>query len=73
MPASDIWNAVFALVTKPRAMPPIVFNKASLNTPLKSTSGSQQDSEQFHDDIDPRILREANGCVYNNTKGFYEK
>ncbi|KAI9770965.1 MAG: hypothetical protein M1840_002669 [Geoglossum simile] len=70
---SDIWNAVFALVTKPRATPPTVFNKSILSTPLKSTSSSQQGGEQFHDDIDPRILEEVNGCVYHDTKGFYEK
>jgi hypothetical protein len=72
-PDWNIWNAVFALVTKPRATPPTVFNKSIPDTPLKSTSGSQQGSEQFHDDIDPRILEEVNGCVYDDTKGFYEK
>ncbi|KAI9776690.1 MAG: hypothetical protein M1839_009417 [Geoglossum umbratile] len=69
----DIWNAVFALVTKPRATPPTVFDQSILGTPIKSTSSSQQGGEQFHSDIDPRILGEVNGCVYNDTKGFYEK
>jgi hypothetical protein len=74
-PASDldIWNAVFVLVAKPRATPLTILNKSTLDTPLKSTSSSQQGNEQFHDDIDPRILEEVNGCVYNDTKGFYEK
>jgi hypothetical protein len=40
---------------------------------LKSTSSSQQLNEQTHDEIDPRMLLEINGCVYNNTKGFYAK
>ena len=72
--ASDeaVLNAVFALVIL-RATPPTVFNKAPHDTPLKSTSSSQQGSEQTHDEIDPRILQEINGCVYQNTKGFYEK
>jgi hypothetical protein len=51
----DVWSAVFALITR-RATPPIVFNKAALDTPLKSTPSSQQSSEQAHDEIDPRIL-----------------
>ncbi|KAI9765253.1 MAG: hypothetical protein M1839_005600 [Geoglossum umbratile] len=72
-PDPDIWNAVFALVTKPRVTPPTVFNKAALDTPLKSTSSSQHGKEQIHKKLDERILQEINCCVYNNTKGFYEK
>jgi hypothetical protein len=68
----DIWNTFISLVSL-RAAPPTIFNKASLDTALKSTSSSQQGSEQIHDEIDPRILQEINGCVYQNTKGFYEK
>ena len=68
----DIWSAVSALVAA-RATPPTVFNVAALDTPLKSTTSSQQGSEQTHDEIDPRILQEINGCVYQNTRGFYEK
>jgi hypothetical protein len=68
----DIWSAVFALVAL-RATPPTVINKAALDTPLKSTSSSQQGSEQTHDEIDPRILQEINSCVYRDAKGFYEK
>jgi hypothetical protein len=63
----DIWNAVFTLVAL-RATPPTISNKAALDTPLKSTSSSEQGNEQTHDEIDPRILQEINGCVYNNTK-----
>jgi hypothetical protein len=72
--ASDevVLNTVSALVA-PRATTPTIFNKFALDTPLKSTSSSQQGSEQTHDEIDPRILQEIDGCVYRNTRGFYEK
>jgi hypothetical protein len=68
----DIWTAVISLVS-PRATPPTISTKAALDTPLRSTSSSQQGNEQTHDEIDSRILQEINGCVYNNTKGFFEK
>jgi hypothetical protein len=68
----DIWTAVISLVSL-RATPPSISNKAALDTPLKSTSSSQQGSEQIHDEIDQRILQEISGCVYQNTRGFYEK
>jgi hypothetical protein len=48
-------------------------NKAALDTPLKSTSSPQQGNEQTHHEIDPRISQEINGCIYKDTKGFYEK
>jgi hypothetical protein len=67
----DIWQAVSTLVAS-QGTPPTILNKAIFDTPLKSTS-SQQGSEQTHDEIDPRILQEINGCVYQNTRGFYEK
>jgi hypothetical protein len=66
----DIWTAVISLVSV-RAIPPSISNKAALDTPLKSTSSSQQGNEQTHDEIDPRILQEINGCIYKDTKGFY--
>ncbi|KAI9770216.1 MAG: hypothetical protein M1839_003244 [Geoglossum umbratile] len=72
--STDIWGAVYDLVTESKATtPPTVFNKATLDTPFKSTSGSQQGTEQTHGDIDDRILQEVDGCTYNNTGGFYEK
>ncbi|KAI9783266.1 MAG: hypothetical protein M1839_004106 [Geoglossum umbratile] len=70
----EIWNTVFTLVAPPKATTPlIVFNRVILDTPLKSTSGSQHGKEQIHKKLDERILQEVNGCVYNDTKGFYEK
>jgi len=39
-PDKDIWKAVISLVSL-QATPPRIFNKASLDTPLKSTSSSQ--------------------------------
>ena len=69
----EISNALFALVTRPKSTPPTVFDKLPLDTPLKSTSSSQQANEQTHDDIDLRILQEINGCVYKDTGSFYEK
>jgi hypothetical protein len=72
--STDIWGAVYDLVTESKVTtPPTVFNSSVFDTPLKSTSGSQQGSEQVHNDVDDRILQEVNGCVYNDIKGFYEK
>jgi 5-formaminoimidazole-4-carboxamide-1-beta-D-ribofuranosyl 5'-monophosphate synthetase len=48
----DIQSAVFTLVAL-RTTPTTIFNKAVLDTLLKSPS-SQQDSEQIHDKIDRR-------------------
>ena len=70
----EIWNTVFTLVAPPKATtPPTVFNRVILDTPLKSTSSSQHGKEQIHKKLDERILQEVNGCVYNDTKGFYKK
>ncbi len=71
-PDSAIWNAVFVLVAKPTTTPTNSF-KLESNTPLKSTTSSQQGSEQTHAEIDYRILQEVDLCLYENTKGFYEK
>ena len=68
----DIWKAASTLVAS-QVTPPTVFNKANLDTPLKSTSSSQQGSGKTHDEIDPRILQEIDGCVYQNTRDFYKK
>jgi Fungal protein kinase len=69
----DIWNAVYSLVTRSKRTPPTVCNEIFQDTPLRSTSSSQQGSEQTHDEIDDRILQEIDGCVYSNTRGFYKK
>jgi hypothetical protein len=66
-------NTLPSLSVSLRTTPPTIFDKAALDTPLKSTSSSQQGSEQVHDEIDPRILQEINSCVYQNARGFYEK
>jgi hypothetical protein len=47
-------------------------SKSELDVKIVKSS-SQQGSEQIHDEIDQRILQEINGCVYQNTRGFYEK
>jgi hypothetical protein len=73
-PSTEIWSAVYDLITESEAtMPPTVFNNAALDTPLRSTSSSQQGKEQIHDDIDHRILQEVNGCIYNDTECFFDK
>lgn len=71
-PDSTIWNAVFVLVAKPTTTPINSF-KLESDTPLKSTTSSQQGSEQTHAEIDYRILQEVDLCLYENTEGFYEK
>src|SRR4051812_27935901 len=73
---TDIWSAVFALValTTPKpTTPPTVFHKAAFDTPLKSTTSSLQGSEQIHDVLDQCLVQEIDGCVYEDTKGFYGK
>ena len=71
-PDEDIWKAFITLV-KSRMTPPITSNKVSFDTPFKVNTSSQQGSSQIHDDLDPRIAQEINGCIYKNTEGFYEK
>ncbi|KAL9098225.1 MAG: hypothetical protein Q9163_006079 [Psora crenata] len=72
-PDSDIWHAVYTLVSKFRTTPPTILGKAPPDTPYKTTSSSLQGSEQLHRLLDERILQEVNGCVYTDMKGFYEK
>ncbi|KAI9775541.1 MAG: hypothetical protein M1816_005896 [Peltula sp. TS41687] len=69
----DIWKAVISLVSQQTTPPTLLNQRLPRDTPLRSTSSSQQGSEQTHDEIDPRILQEINGCVYQNTNGFNEK
>lgn len=72
-PDVAIWNAAFSLVAKPETTPNSSFNKLEPDTPCKSNTSSQRGSEQTHADIDERILQEVSLCLYENTKGFYEK
>jgi len=69
----DICAVLFAVFTRQKSTPPIIFNKLVLDTPFKSTSSSQRANEQAHDDLDERILQGINGCVYTDTESFYEK
>jgi hypothetical protein len=71
-PDEDVWKA-FITLAKSRTTPPLTSNKVSSDTPFKVNSSSQQGSEQTHDDLDPRIIQEINGCFYKNTEGFFEK
>lgn len=67
----EIYNALFTLVTRPATPPrPLLYVDQTFDTPVKSTSASQQGSEQTHEEVD---LQEINGCVFRGTKGFYEK
>ena len=72
-PDTVIWNAVFALVAKPATPPTNSLRKIEPDTPLRSTASSKQGSEQDHADMDDRLLREIDLCLYENVKGFYEK
>jgi hypothetical protein len=53
--------------------PPIPFEKAVFNTPLRSRSASQRAIEQTHDEVDQRILEELIRRVYYDVGGFYER
>ena len=72
-PDVAIWNAVFALVAKPVTTPNSCVKKLEPDTPCKSNTSSQRSSEQTHADMDEFILQEVNLCLFENTKGFYEK
>ncbi|PQE07985.1 hypothetical protein CJF30_00011335 [Rutstroemia sp. NJR-2017a BBW] len=75
-PDVEIWHAVFNLIltTSPkRVTPPIAFEKAVFDTPLRSSSASQRGVEQTHDEVDQRILEELTGRVYYDVGDFYER
>ncbi|PQE18224.1 hypothetical protein CJF32_00010706 [Rutstroemia sp. NJR-2017a WRK4] len=75
-PDVEIWHAVFNLIltTSPkRVTPPTAFEKAVLDTPLRSSSASQRGVEQTHNEVDQRILEELTGRVYYDVGGFYER
>lgn len=69
----DICEALFTILKGPILTPPTPFDVRLFDTPFKSTSSSQRGNEQIHDYIDERIMQEINGCLYTDTKGFYEK
>jgi hypothetical protein len=70
----SIWLAVFELVAQTNLItPPIAFEKAVFDTPLRSSSASQKGIEQTHDEVDRRIAEELIGRVYENVGEFYER
>jgi hypothetical protein len=71
---ADIWRTVFELVAGTTAVtPPTAFEKAVLDTPLRSSSASQKGIEQTHDEVDQRICEELTGRVFDNVGGFFER
>ncbi|KAJ8067034.1 hypothetical protein OCU04_004414 [Sclerotinia nivalis] len=75
-PDVEIWGAVFDLIATTSSVqltPPTTFEKAVLNTPLRSGSASQRGVEQTHEEVDQRILEELTGRVYYDVGGFYER
>jgi hypothetical protein len=71
---AGIWHAVFELVARANpATPPIAFEKAVFDTPLRSSSASQRGIEQTYDEVDQRIIEELTGSVYYDVGGFYER
>jgi len=70
---ADIWRTVFELIAGTPITPPTVFEKAVVDTPLRSSSASQRGIEQTHDEVDQRIVEELTGRVYDNVGGFYER
>ncbi|THV43834.1 hypothetical protein BGAL_0875g00010 [Botrytis galanthina] len=77
-PDQEIWDQVYNTVNKyalpPRKVtPPTAFEKAVLDTPLRSSSASLTGVDQIHETVDQRILEELTGRVYNNVEGFYER
>ena len=67
-----IWDTAIAIVT-PKLTPPTLLDQLPLDTPCNSISSPQRAIEEIHDEVDECILQEINGCVYNDTGGFYER
>jgi hypothetical protein len=62
---ADIWRTVFELVAGITPVTrPTVFEKAVLDTPLRSSSASQKGIEQTYNDT---------GRVFDNVGGFFER
>ncbi len=72
---AEIWRAVFDLVALIKPTTPVltVFDKAILDTPLRSSSASQMGDEQIHEELDQRIIEELVGRVFYNVGGFIER
>ncbi|CAM6004313.1 unnamed protein product [Sphagnum balticum] len=71
---ADLWQKVFAFITHTTAASrPTTYEKADVDTPLRSSSASQMGMEQTHDDVDQRILEELTGRVYYDVEGFFER
>ncbi|KAK9245491.1 hypothetical protein V1506DRAFT_506549 [Lipomyces tetrasporus] len=62
------WNTVLNFVTQIEATPPAVFEKATFDTPPRSSSASQSGIEQTHGEVDQRILEELTGASTTMSK-----
>jgi len=75
-PDVEIWRAVFDLValnSPKQPTPPITFQNAVFDTPLRSSSASQRGTEQTHGEVVQRILEELTGRVYYDVGGLYKR
>ncbi|KAL9597526.1 MAG: hypothetical protein Q9219_005073 [cf. Caloplaca sp. 3 TL-2023] len=71
---TDIWNAVFNLITDvspttlPTSIPP-----SRVGTPVTTSSSSFQGSEQTRERVELAIFHEIRNCTYRGVDGFFEK
>ncbi|EEH32994.2 hypothetical protein PAAG_04047 [Paracoccidioides lutzii Pb01] len=73
-PDVDIGKAVLNLITTvSRATPPANIPPPSMGTPVKSTSSSQNGSEQTRELANLRIFEEICGCTFHDVDGFFDK
>ena len=73
-PDTDIWEAVFSLLsTLARTTPPLSAPTSLDGTPITRSSSSFQGSEQTRKILEPALFYEIQQCTYRNVGGFFEK
>ncbi|KAL8747174.1 MAG: hypothetical protein Q9190_000914 [Brigantiaea leucoxantha] len=71
---TDVWNAVFDLVaTSVTTTPPTSIPPTFTDTPVKTSSSSQQGSEQTKALVEERIFQEIEKCTYQDVGNFFFK
>lgn len=71
---ANIWSAVFELIiTISRTTPPTSISVSFEDTPITSSSASQQGGEQTRKLVEARIFEEIRECTYRNVGRFYTK
>ncbi|KAF2459673.1 hypothetical protein BDY21DRAFT_338901 [Lineolata rhizophorae] len=73
-PDSQIWSAVFDLITTlTRATPPASVPVSFDSTPITHSSASQQGAEQAREVVERKVFEEIRFCTHREVGGFFEK